>query len=150
MKRFRFKLDSVLRYRANIEDREKRILFSIAAQISSERKRLDEYNQNYFVSQSELIERENLKCPDEHEVILYRTYLKKLSALIKEKQEELEKLRLRFETQKEIVLTAYKRRRVLDLLKKKQFQEYCVYVDKEEQKYVDELQLLKFANESKQ
>ncbi len=150
MKRFRFTLDSVLKYRSNIEEREKRILASIAGLISSEKKRLEEFNRKYFASQTELIEKESLKCLDEHEVILYRTYLKKLSALIKEKKEELEKLRLRFETQKEMVLKAYKNRRILDLLKKKRFQEYCIKVDKEEQKCVDELQLLKFANESKQ
>lgn len=150
MKRFRFSLESVLTYRMNLEDKEKQLLAAISGHLATEKNQLDDLRKKYAQAELESMGGEGKSSLNENETELYRLYLKRLSHLIKAKGEQVQKLQFELEKQKEQVLKAYKNRRLLEMLKKKRFQAFCTEADKQEQKFVDELQLVKFIGEKAQ
>ncbi len=142
MKRFKFPLDTLLKYREVIE-RKKKAEWAI-----SKKEREEEEKKLYELIEEEESMKKFLKSnlKGEIDVKTYYDSLNYISTLIKlqENQKEviLEKRKIEEEKLNEW-LKAKKDKRAIELYKEKLWKEYLMALDKEEQKMVDDIFLMK-------
>jgi flagellar FliJ protein len=146
MKKFNFQLEPVLSYRKNVEEKERQLLAAMAGFLESERARLQDLRGKYEQAQQELAAKESAHF-DRSESGIYRAYLKRLSGVIRSKAEQIAKLQAQVEKQTAQVVAAYKSRKILELMRAKKYEEFCRTRDIQEQQFVDDLQVAKYANE---
>lgn len=145
MKKFHFHLETVLTYRAHLEEKEKQLLTSMQLFYEHEQRRLTELEAQQARVEAERTAREGAPFT-KAEIELYRAYSKRLAASIRSKRSQLETLQGQVDKQKQAVVQAYKNRRILERLKAKQWDAYRLDAGKEEQKFVDELQIVKHSH----
>ena len=142
MKKFHFHLETVLTYRGHLEEKEKQLLASMRLFYEHERRRLSDIEAQHARVQAERMTRASTQF-HKVEIEWYCAYLRRLTALIQSKRTQLAALQTHMDKQKQAVVQAYKNRRILELLKAKEWEEYRRAYNKEEQKIVDELQIAK-------
>ncbi len=142
MKRFKFPLNTVLKYREIIEKKKKSEWATAKKEREEEEKKLKE-----LINEEEKIKdliKGNIK--GEIDLRLYFDLLNYISSLIKlqEKQSQIIEEKRRFEEEKlKEWLDAKKEKKAIELYKEKKWKEYLRELDKEEQKMVDDIFLMK-------
>lgn len=135
MRRFNFRLDSLLNLRERIEELLKSEFSNIQAQLKKEEMRLESLVNLYREKIEGLIEKGEL-TPSEIEI--NKSYLFNLKEDMEESKRMLELLRRRSEDKKDELLAARKDKKVLEVIKDKLFKEYLKGDAKEEQALIDE------------
>ncbi|MBI1748067.1 MAG: flagellar export protein FliJ [Acidobacteria bacterium] len=143
MKKYHFPLETVLNYRRHLEDKEKQLLASMRVFYDHERQRLTDVEAEQGRIREELAVL--MTAPFMHvETEPYLAYLRRLLKIIQLKRAQLDRLKTQLAKQNEMVTHAYKNRRVLERLEAKLRETHQLAYEKEEQRFVDELQLAKF------
>lgn len=134
MKKFKFRLEQVLKYRQTVKEEKKRVLAMANAELQSEETRLAEYEEQQ--KNGELPQGGVCDVSQFIMVGLYQLRLKEL--IIKQKltiiqaKDKVEHARLEY-------IAASKESKALEMLKEKRLKEYDEYVAKEDEKFLDEL-----------
>ncbi len=144
MKKFLFKLETLLQYRVNIEEKERlalsRLNFTLQTEIN-QRDRLRSIEQETLAQ----LTRVRSGAGDEIESRWYYPYLDRLRLEIERSNIRIASLEKEISAQKIVVVESSKKRKVLDTLKTKKVKEFTAAVEKQEQKAVDEIVVTRFA-----
>ena len=140
MKKFRFNLESVLKYRVNTENNEKSVLAGLHEELSLfERQRsclCEEYS-----SRSREFEELSKQGVTVHEIRSSHAFLKNIDYGIEVKTQEIEEQNKLVERQTAVVVRAMQDTKTLDKLKEGEFRKYEAGARKAQEKFVEEFVL---------
>jgi flagellar FliJ protein len=145
MKRFSFELETLLRFRQNLEEKERNELSRLFYSLHREMQNLNSLQSRYHETMGDLAQKQNHSA-DPRELALFHLYLKRLEQEMEKSRNRIRQMEKDVEAQKQVVIEATKRTKILDTLKTRKRREYLAKADKEEQKTVDELVVTRFAN----
>jgi flagellar export protein FliJ len=143
---FRFSLEVLLKHREDIEQKERDALFRMtyAYQVALRDRDLLEQKRRETMKELSRNQSENKNL---QETDWFHLYLKRLLHEIEESEKRLTKLNAEIQAQKEIVIDASKKKKVLSTLKSKQEKEFILALDKKEQKEVEDWIATRYAVE---
>lgn len=146
MKRFKFKLENVLEYRVTLETLAKNAYQEALRILNIERDNLlhlfnlrKELMNSYNIKAGEVVQPETLMFLSRYTVQL--VHLIDRQTLVVTEKEEISKEKLQDWTKKRMDL------KVIERLKEKKWKEYLKEIDKEDQKFQDEIFIAKKINE---
>jgi flagellar FliJ protein len=142
--RFLFNLEALLQHRERIEEKERDALLRLTYEYQLELHHREELTAKFKETMKEL----SLKRAENsahQELNWFHLYLNRLTHEIGECKKRLSQLQLEIQTQKEAVIEAAKKRKILATMKAKREKEYIVELEKQEQKEVDELVVMRRA-----
>ena len=145
MPKFQFNLETLLRHREEIEQKEKDELLRLTYQYQTE------LNHRYGLSLKfrDTMEELSLKRSENREnqeLNLYYLYLNRLTLEIGQSEKRLAELQAQVQAQKEAVIEASKKRKALTSLRSKREKEFAAAVEKQEQKEVDDLVITRYGS----
>jgi flagellar FliJ protein len=143
MKKFSFNLETLLRHRKNIEEREKTALSRVQYCLQSEQQRRDQISRKNVETLSEL-ETLRRECAAQEELRLYYPYLDRLRHEAEASAQNIVKLEKELQDQKTVVLTASRNKKVIEILKSRKKSEFLIEADRQEQKVIDEMVVTRF------
>lgn len=144
MARFLFSLETVLRHRENIEQKERDVLLRLTYKYQMEL----HYREDLSAKKQETINDLSVKRnenPANPELNYFYLYINRLTYEADRCEKRLEELRAQIQTQKEVVLEASKKKKTLATMKAKKEKEFIVAQEKQEQKEVDELVVTRYS-----
>ena len=143
VRRFVFSLETLLRHREDLEQKEKDELMKKNHRLQTEVHHRDGLAAKYFETMKEMA-RSRTGEVDARELDLYSLYAKRLTCEIDRSEKRLEKLREQVQEQKQAVVEASKKRKVLASLKARKEREFFSELEKQEHKDVDDLVVTRF------
>jgi flagellar protein FliJ len=148
MKRFAFRLETVLRHRKNLEEKERNELFRLVSLLNQ---KCDQLKKLQDKNDDTLMELTNRKLEDfEHtEISWFYTYLEHLRREMEQCRKKITELEEQIQNQQMALVEASKRKKILDTLKTRQEKEYLTRVEKEEQKAVDDIVVIRFPQKAR-
>jgi flagellar protein FliJ len=141
--KFIFNLETLLKYREDIEQRERDELFRLTYRFQTELRHRDDLVLKSRETMNEL-SRKRSENSDHGELNLFHLYLDRLSHEIEESEKRMVQLQAEVQAQKEVVIEASKQKKVLASLKSKREKEFAAAVEKQEQKEIDDLVITRF------
>lgn len=140
MKKFRFELQNILKYRQSLEDQERQLLTKAMQELESEetlaRQLSDEKQQHlqYFAGR-----KSNIISLRQQE-----TYLSLLDFRIKTQLEQVDQAKKASDDQRIRVITAASNRRILESLKEKKQADYNQMLSRAQQNFLDEVGVMAY------
>jgi flagellar protein FliJ len=148
MKKFRFSLATLLWHRESLEDKERTELLRIRYKHQVEQDCRKSLENKLRETLAEL-KNKRAASAEQQELVLFQRYIDRLHLEIEQSARRLAKLDQELERQRIRVIEATKNRKVLDALNDKKKKEYTLNMDRLEQKTVDELVVVRYANKQK-
>ena len=148
MKRFAFRLETVLRHRKNLEEKERNELFRLVSHLNQtcdQLKKLQDKNDETLLELTD----KKLEEFEHAEIRLFYTYLDHLRREMEQCHKQIAQLEDQVQKQKVALVEASKRKKILDTLKARKEKEYLARVEKEEQKAVDEIVVIRFPQKNR-
>jgi len=142
--KFLFNLETLLRHRENIEQKERDELLRLSYRHQVEFRNCNSLLAKCLETMKELAKRQ-LENASDQELTWFHLYIDRLGYEIAECKKRLARLEAEVQKQKEIVIEVSKKRKVLALLKSKKQSEYVHEMEKQEQKEIDEWVVARFA-----
>jgi flagellar protein FliJ len=146
MKRFAFTLETLLRHRRNLEEKQRIELYRLYSQRQSQLDRRKELLDRQEDALTELAEKRMAVTTDHEEMHWFYPYLDRLQSEISVCAKRIVQLEEAIEAQRTVVVQASKDKKVLDKLKSRQEKEFNSELEKREQKTIDELVTVQFAH----
>jgi flagellar FliJ protein len=148
MKRFAFRLETLLRHRKNLEEKERSELYRM---VSIHHQKCDQMEMLQDKNHATLLELTSKKIENalHEEIHWFYAYLDRLRHEMDLCRKAIAQLEPQIENQKSMVIEAMKRKKVLDTLKTRKAKEFTAQVDKEEQKSVDDIVVVRFPRKSR-
>ncbi len=143
MKRFAFRLETLLRHRKNLEEKERNELVRMASLLQKKCEQLQLLQDKTHATLHELAGKK-IAYAEHVEIGWFYTYLDRLKHEMEQCRQSIAQLKQEIEDQKSLVIEASKRRKVLDTLKTRKEKEFSAAAEKEEQKAVDEIVVIRF------
>jgi flagellar FliJ protein len=144
MKKFVFGLETLLQHRINLEDKERNKFRRIRAELQEELNHQQSLGARQTQALTELAQQKAGTC-DGREIEWFYLYLNRLQQELKRSAERVAELGKHLEAQKQVMIEASRNKQMIENLKKKRRKEYLVSVDREEQKFIDEIVVNRFA-----
>lgn len=144
MPKFTFTLETLLRHREDIEQRERDALLRMNYKYQVELDHRNDLTARFHETMKEIA----LKCEKndiDQELNWYYLYLNRLTYEIGESEKRLLQLQAEIQAQKEIVIEAAKKRKTLASMKAKKEKEFIFEMEKQEQKTIDDLVVTRYA-----
>jgi flagellar FliJ protein len=143
MKKFAFNLETLLRHRKNLEEKERDELARLHFEYQTEINHRDDLRNRLKETLGEL-SRLRCKNADSGEVAWFYPYMDRLRYEIELSHKRIAELDRAFQAQKLVVIEATKKKKILDSLKTRKQREFNLAVERQEQKTVDELAVTRF------
>jgi flagellar protein FliJ len=142
--KFRFSLEFLLKYREDIEQKERDVLLRLiySYQLALQHRDTLERKRRETMLQLYLKQAEN---PEAGDIEWFRLYINRMAHEIEENEKQLVKLNAEIQRQKEVVIRAVKDRKLISTLRKKREKEFSIAQDKKEQKEVEEWVATRYA-----
>ncbi len=144
MKKFVFRLETLLQHRINIEDKERDKFSRMRAELRVEMNHKDTLCARQAETLSELLMTKS-SGSDCQEIGLYYRFLDRLAYEVKKSSQKIAELEQRIEKQKQVMIEASRKKQVIENLKKKRHREYNVALEREDQINIDEIVVTRFA-----
>jgi flagellar export protein FliJ len=141
--KFRFALETLLRYRQNIEDKERDAMLRLWFEYQTEIRNRADLNVKRHQTMSQIV-RMQTENQDQKELAWFYLYLNRLTLEINECEKSLLKLESEIQIQKEVLLEASKKRKTLSSMKARQKKDFIRDLERQEQREVDELVVSRF------
>ena len=137
MKKFKFNLESVLKYRENIERQEKGVLSGLNAQLLKLLNELEKLNNDYKAEAAsfERLSREGIPL---HDIRAKHIIMENIEFYIEKKVEEIEAQRRRISMQTSVVVKAMRDTKTMDKLKEIRYGEYIKKENREHELFIEE------------
>jgi len=145
MKKFNFRLETLLHYRKNIEEKERLELLRLYFQMHTEINRRTELLDRQRETLAELKQKRD-QGPDDPEVHWFYAYLGKLQSQIAASSQQIARLERSITDQRSTVVEASKNKKIVDGLKTKKVKQFNAEAEKQEQKTVDEIVTTRFVH----
>ncbi len=143
MPKFKFGLETLLRHREDLEQKERDELLRLTYNYQVELARRDDLRSKFQVTIKEL----SLKRAENagnQELDWFYLYLNRLTQEIQQSVKRLEQLESEIQAQKLVVIEASKKRKTLDLMKARKKKQFVFALEKQEQKEIDDLVTTRF------
>jgi len=137
MKRFKFNLESVLKYRESIERQEKGILSGLNAELANLLNEREKLNGDYRQTIDEF-ERISLEGISVNEIRSRHALMENIEFYIAKKTKEIEEQRLKISKQTAIVVRAMRDTKTMDRLKEIKYEEYVKSENKTQERFIEE------------
>ena len=137
MKKFKFNLESVLKYRASVERYEKGILAALNAKLRELMDELAKLNADH-AKESLKFERMIRDGISVHEIKSHHAIIENIEFYIEKKSAEIEAQRRLIGKQTAVVVKAMRESKTMDRLKEMKHDEYIKAENKEHEKFVEE------------
>ncbi len=144
MKRFVFNLETLLRHRENLEEKERNELARLRYLRQTEVNNRERLRRCLGENLRELCRLRSLDANSE-EILWFYPYLDRLRYEIGLSEKTIAQLDKEVEKQLGVVIEATKKKKVLDSLKSRRLKEYNLGVERQEQKNVDEIVVTRYA-----
>jgi len=144
MKKFTFSLQPLLDYRKRYEDRLKKELAEIKKEEKRQKKIIEQLHKKRIKCEEELRKRRISGEIEIASLLIYQFYLDKLSLQIEEETKKMEEIFLKIKNKQTQIIEASKNKKVLEKLKEKRWLKFIDDVEKDEQRFIDEIALTKF------
>jgi flagellar protein FliJ len=145
MRKFSFNLETLRRYRGNIEDKERFALARMNWVLQAAVEELNVLCRREQEAVAELTRLRTAPSCDDPDIQMYYTYLKRLRLGISQSQNQIARLEKEIQAQKLAVIEAARKKKVLDVLKAKRERQFAATVEKLEQKLIDDIVVSRFA-----
>jgi flagellar FliJ protein len=142
--KFIFSLETLLRYREDIEQRERDELMRLTYRYQMELNHRNGLNSRFQETMNEI----TLKFKENtinQELNWSYLYLNRLTHEINECERRLEKMRTEIQAQKEAVIEASKKKKILASMRTKKEKDFIAATEKQEQKDIDDLVVTRYA-----
>ena len=143
MPKFLFSLETLLRHREDIEQKERDELFRLTYRYHTELRHRDELTAKFRETMKELSLKRSANS-EHKELNWYYLYLDRLTHEIEESEKRLAQLQSEVQAQKEAVIEAVKKKKVLASLKSKKQKEFAFEMEKQEQKEIDDIVVTRY------
>ena len=140
---YRFNLEVVLNYRKRIEEGLQMELSSTQRELESAKQMFFAYQREKSFYEEELVKREAREI-NIQESILYRDYLKGMNNKIKVQKEIVAKAKMAVDKKQEELLTATKKRKVLEKVREKDLREFMDGLERKERIFTDEMGIRRY------
>jgi flagellar protein FliJ len=144
-KSFKFKLQSILDYKQDLEDKEKEKLAKILQELEQAKNYKRMLEQRKVQAQSELREKQREGGVDVNQLRFYTNYLKKLDNDIQYAALLIEQIKAREREQRQALLKAAQERQTYEKLKEKHKEQFDEEEAEKERKLIDEMATIGFA-----
>ncbi len=148
MKKFRFKLQTVLKYRRFLEERKKREFAIYLGKLNEAKNTMERLKIKLNETLISINRERTIKELDIVNIMLYESYLIKLKRLIEWKLIEIEQIREKLEEKRKAYIESSRDRKILDRLKEKEYSAYISDLDKKIQSIIDEIAITKYYAEN--
>ncbi|MCD6310750.1 MAG: flagellar export protein FliJ [Candidatus Eremiobacteraeota bacterium] len=148
-KPFKFKLQSVLDLKIQIEDEEKEKLAKLNAEKAREEMILRGL-QEAKVETTRVFKDKQRGELDIVELKQYEAHLKKLEYMIVNQRLRIKELEIKIEEQRQVVIEASKERKTFEKLKDKHKEAFIKEMEMEERKFIDELAITRYRRGEKE
>ena len=137
MKKFKFNLESVLKYRESIEKYEKGILSELHAWLAALLEHLEKLYGDYrqTAAEFEKISGEGISV---HEIRSQHAIMENIDFYIKKKLEEIEDQRKLIAKQTAVVVRAMRESKTMNKLREIKYEQYVKEESKEQEKFIEE------------
>jgi len=142
MKRFSFRLDSILNYRNYLEKRAQRDLFNARHEHIETEKEIERLGNKRMETARECSD-EGLRGMDVPLYQVYRSFLLKLNYDLERAHMGLKKAEEKIKEKKAVLKEKSIKKKTLEVLKDLQLKKYMQRLEKEEQKVMDELAIMR-------
>ncbi|MBZ5495427.1 MAG: flagellar export protein FliJ [Acidobacteriia bacterium] len=143
MKKFLFRLETLLQHRRNLEEKERTAFSTIRAKLRAE---LDG-RESLYLRQAQTLSELALKklgdC-DSREIAWYYRFLDRLGQELEQSAKRIVQLEKQLEAQKQIMIEASRDKKMIENLRNKREKEFVVSLEREEQKAIDEIVVTRF------
>jgi flagellar FliJ protein len=143
MKKFAFRLETLLHYRKNLEEKEQAVLFQLVSRLQRESNHLQDLQAKHQETLKELTQM-RAEGAVYGETSWFYLYLDRLRFEMRRSSERIRQLEQDIQEQKAVLVEAQKKKKILDSLKTKEKKAFISAVDKQEQKAVDEIVVVRF------
>jgi flagellar protein FliJ len=144
MHKFKFSLETVLRHRETLEQNEKDELLRRLYRFQTELGRRNELNSRLAATVNGLSLKRAANV-DHNELNWHYLYIDRLAVEIKQSEKRLSELDKQVQEQKEAVIEATKKRKIISSLKSKKEKEFIFELERQEQKDIDDLVVTRYA-----
>lgn len=144
MGKFKYNLETLLRYREELEDRERDALHRLTYICQVEGNIRNGLASKLRETMQDMVS----MCADnssDHELTWFHRYLNRLTLEIGESDKRLAQLKSEIQAQKEALIEASKKRKMLASMKAKKEKEFLVELDRREQRDIDDLVITRYA-----
>ncbi len=146
MKRFSFNLETLLRHRKHLEEKEKNELSRLFFSYKSELNQREILQRKYLETLLELAQKRQGSL-DHQEMSWFYLYLDRLRLELEYSAQRILKLEKQIQTQQGAFCEASKKRKAVDALKAKRLRHHIAAFERGEQRGVDELVVTRFARQ---
>lgn len=143
MKKFKFNLEAVLVVRKHELEKKQKALMVVERELLENKKRLGDLERERSEGLRAYLEMQ-LHAPDAVKLMQTYYYLDALNERIERQIKVIEENMKRVEAKRVEVREAHVRKKAIDILKERQFEEYIRECKHEEQKEMDEVPVLRF------
>lgn len=147
-KTFKFRLQTILDYKQDLEDKEKEKLAKILAELEQAIIYKKQLEQKRVQAKIEMKEKQKAGGVDVDTLRFYTNYLKKLDNDIIQATLNIETIKMKEKKQREALLKAAQERKTYEKLKEKHKEEFEAEEAEKERKLIDELATIKAARKN--
>lgn len=144
MKKFSFNLETLLRHRKYLEEKERHELSRLYFTYQSELNQRQTLERKYLETLAELA-RKRQGDLDHQEMSWFYLYMDRLRLELEHSARRILELEKQIQTQQAATLEASRKRKVVDALKSRRYRRHVAAADMEDQKGVDELVITRYA-----
>ena len=149
MKRFKFKLEPVLKHRMHLEEIKKKEMAVIARELHEAKNLLVSQLDEFGETQVSLAREESIKKLDIEKIMLFESYLIFLKRLMEQQKIKISMIAEKLDKKRQEYIKALKAKKVIERLKEKQYFAYMKEMDDIEQKLINEMGIVKFIHSHK-
>jgi flagellar export protein FliJ len=143
-RRFRFRLETLLRHRADLEETERTRLSRIQLRYAAKLEQLAGLEAKLAGTLAELAERCATPA-DRREMTWYYRFMDRLKAEIASSRKQIEQIEAEMEKQRTAVIEASRNTKVLDSLRGRMERQFTLAEERAEQKALDDIVVTRFA-----
>lgn len=141
---FKFRFQTLLRYRKRIEERRERGFMTIKKRELEEREVLNRLNMEKAKLEGMFSLEKDKKDVDIYLLNLYENYMDALEEGILKQKDILEKVENESEKKRTALLSALKDRKIIERLKEREEANYLAWINKREQRLVDDISVIRY------
>lgn len=150
MKKFRFKLEPVLRHRSHIEQVKKKELADVNRELLDAQKKLSSFEKEFRNTQVSIEREESIKTLNMENILMFEAYLIHLKRMIELQHILIEQIELKLQKKRLEYVEALKAKKVIEKLREKKYVAYMQEMDKLEQKQIDDMAVTKYVRQHKE
>jgi len=145
MKKFSFRLETLLQHRHHLEEKERTKFSAIRNELMAEMKRVQALRTEQARTLAGLAQRKSGNC-DLREIIWHYRFLDRIALELERAAKRIAEVEGRLEAQKQVMIEAMRDKKVLENLRSKRKKEYLTVLERTEQKAVDDVVVTRYAH----